>query len=129
MDVLDTRGIGEALRAGQPKARECATAAIVSECRSKAPDAIIFLIKAKEIESRTDQDVDDLATVCSAILKSHGSKLAIIGVANQCDELSPPTVRLDRAGAADRYQTKLSAVRVVEAKLSERIRLHPELSG
>jgi len=129
MDVLDTRGIGEALRPDEPNAREATLRGILGECRQKPPDAILFLLKAKEIESRTDEDIHDLATVCSALFKREGFKLPIVGVANQCDELSPPTVRLDRPDASERYQAKLQAVQVIEDKLAEKIRTHPELSG
>jgi predicted GTPase len=52
MEVLDTRGIGEALNAGEPNGRDAALRAIVSECTENTPDAILFLVKAKEIESR-----------------------------------------------------------------------------
>ncbi len=129
MEVLDTRCIGEAVGPGEANARSATIAAIVSECRQKTPDALLFLVKAKEIESRTDEDVEDLASVCTAIRKSHGARLAIIGIANQCDELSPPTVRLDRAEATERHLSKLQAVRVIEQKLSERISSHAALSG
>ena len=128
MDVLDTRGLGEAAQAGEGNAREATVAAIVNACRAQPPDAVLFLVKAKEIESRSDEDVKDLATVCKAIRKAHGAALAIIGVANQCDELSPPTVRLDRADTSERYHQKIESVRVVEQKLAERIRMHAELA-
>lgn len=129
MDVLDTRGIGEALQAGEPNAREMTLRAIVDECAKKSPDALLFLVKAKEIESRTDEDVDDLATISIALHKHQGTKLAIIGVVNQCDELSPPTVRLGNADGSERHAQKLDAVRVIEHKLAERIRAHKTLSA
>lgn len=128
MEVLDTRGIGEALAAGEPNAKSAAIAAIVAECEKKPPDAILFLVKAKEIESRSDEDVEDLATISSAIRKQQGARLAIIGVVNQCDELSPPMLRLDQRDPSERYNQKLGAVRIVEHKLSERIRSHAALA-
>jgi uncharacterized protein (DUF697 family)/GTPase Era involved in 16S rRNA processing len=128
LEVLDTRGIGEALRAGEPDAREAALAGVLAECHKEPPDALLFLIKAKEIESRTDQDVDDLARISDAVQRDHGTKLALIGIANQCDELSPPGVPLHVPDTTDRYKQKLDAVRVVEHKLSERVRSHPSLS-
>lgn len=128
LDVLDTRGIGEALQAGEPNARETTLRAIVDECSKKGPDALLFLIKAKEIESRTDEDVDDLAILSTALRKNHGTKLAIIGVVNQCDELSPPTIRLGSADGSDRHVQKLEAVRIIEHKLAERLRAHSALS-
>jgi uncharacterized protein (DUF697 family)/GTPase Era involved in 16S rRNA processing len=128
LEVLDTRGIGEALRAGEPNAREAALASVLAECRKEHPDAILFLVKAKEIESRTDQDVDDLARISDGLQRSHGTRLALIGVANQCDELSPPGVQLHVPDSTDRYKAKLEAVRMVEHKLAERVRLHPSLS-
>ncbi|HEY8946572.1 MAG TPA: GTPase [Polyangiaceae bacterium] len=129
MEVLDTRGIGEALNAGEPDGRDAALRAIVSECTENTPDAILFLVKAKEIESRTDEDVEDLATISGALTKHQGGKLPVIGVVNQCDELSPPTVRLHAAQGGERQEAKLEAVRVVEHKLFERIRRHPALSS
>jgi uncharacterized protein (DUF697 family)/GTPase Era involved in 16S rRNA processing len=128
LEVLDTRGIGEALRAGEPNAREAALAAVLAECKKEPPDAILFLVKAKEVEARSDQDVDDLARISDAVHKNHGMKLALIGVANQCDELSPPGVPLHVPDVSDRYKQKLEAVRLVEHKLAERVRTHPSLS-
>jgi uncharacterized protein len=129
LEVLDTRGIGEAMHAGEPNAREATLATIVRECGEKAADAILFLVKAKEIESRIDEDIEDLATVVSALAKHQGTKHSIIGVVNQCDELSPPTVRLDAAEGSERSTQKLESVRVVEYKLSNRIRSHPVLAS
>jgi uncharacterized protein (DUF697 family)/GTPase Era involved in 16S rRNA processing len=128
LEVLDTRGIGEALRAGEPNARDAALSSVLSECHKEPPDAVLFLIKAKEIESRTDEDVDDLARISDAIQRSHGTKLPLIGVANQCDELSPRGVHLHQPDTSERYKAKLDAVRVVEHKLTERVRAHPSLS-
>lgn len=128
LDVLDTRGIGEAVQAGEPKARQATLEMILTACREKPPDTILFLIKAKEIESRTDEDIEDLAIVASALRKHQGAKLAVIGIANQCDELSPPTVRLNGLEPSERQRQKLESVQVVEQKLSNRIRAHAELS-
>lgn len=128
LEVLDTRGIGEAVRTGEPNARDAAFAGVMAECKKGPPDAILFLIKAKEIESRSDQDVDDLARISDALQRDHGTKLALIGVANQCDELSPPGVQLHLPDTSERYKQKLDAVRVVEQKLSARVGAHPSLS-
>jgi uncharacterized protein len=127
LEVLDTRGIGEAAREGEAAVNDAPLRTLIAECKSKAPDAILFLVKAKEIESRSDQDVQDLARICHAIRRAHGTDLALLGVANQCDELSPPSVRLDMPDGSERYRMKLESVRVVEEKLEERLRLHPNL--
>ena len=129
LEVLDTRGIGEALQAHEADARKAAMSAILSDCRERSPDAVLFLIKAKEIESRTDEDVEDLATICAAIRKMQGVQLPIVCVVNQCDELSPPMVRLDRPDDSERYRNKVAAVRVVEQKLLDRVQEHPALQG
>jgi uncharacterized protein len=128
LDVLDTRGIGEARYAGEGSAREQALRAIVSAAGKTAPDALLFLVKAKEIESRSDEDIADLTTISGELGRTHGSKLPIIGILNQCDELSPPMVRLDRPDGTERYRQKLESVHSVERKLSERIALSPSLA-
>jgi uncharacterized protein (DUF697 family) len=129
LDVLDTRGLGEAQKPGEPNTRAATIAALVSACREKPPDAVLFLVKAKEIDSRIDEDIDDLASVCAAVHKGQGSRLAIIGIVNQCDELSPPTIRLERPDASERYQQKLEAVSAVERTLAERVRARAELAS
>lgn len=128
LEVLDTRGVGEALREGEPDARQAALGAAIAECRARPPDALLFLVKAKEIESRTDQDVDDLAHITSALARSHGHPLTILGVANQCDELSPPGVCLHMPADTERYRSKREAVRAVEHKLAARLATHPKLA-
>jgi uncharacterized protein len=128
LDVLDTRGIGEARHVGEQSSRDQALRAIVNAAATTAPDALLFLVKAKEIESRSDEDIADLTTIAGELGRAHGVKLPIIGILNQCDELSPPMIRLDKPDGSERYLQKVEAVRSVERKLSERIGQNPSLA-
>jgi uncharacterized protein (DUF697 family)/GTP-binding protein EngB required for normal cell division len=121
LDVLDTRGIGEARTEGESDGRAAAVSMLLDAARTSPPDALLFLVKAKEIESRTDEDVADLNKICRELGQRAGFQLPIIGVLNQCDELSPPTVRLDALDTGARYLQKLEAVRQVEGKLFHRL--------
>lgn len=86
--ILDTRGFGEGSR---PDTAEHATAEreIAEAIKNEAPDAILFLCKAKEIDARIDEDIRSLLEVHRKIAELHHYESPIIGLVTQVDELDP----------------------------------------
>jgi uncharacterized protein (DUF697 family)/predicted GTPase len=121
LEVLDTRGLGEARREQEPDVGQSTLNAIVRACAERPPDALLFLVKAKEIDARSDEDLADLSRIAQEIERKTGTRLPVLGVVNQCDELSPPTVRLDKPDDTERYRQKLLAVQAVEQRLATQI--------
>jgi predicted GTPase len=88
LQILDTRGFGESSR---PESAEYATAEeeILAATLAEAPDALLFLCKAKEIDARIEEDIRSMLTVQRQIEKKHGGRSPIVGLVTQVDELDP----------------------------------------
>lgn len=92
ISILDTRGLGEGSKPDMKTEKESATDEIKAEIDSKCPDALLFLIKAKEIDARIDEDIKSLSEIKSYVQKKHNYNPPIVGVITQVDELDPPDV-------------------------------------
>ncbi|GAK13473.1 hypothetical protein JCM19039_3322 [Geomicrobium sp. JCM 19039] len=86
MEVLDTRGFGEGasdrFQMSEERTWEEALA-------NKYPDAILFLIKAKEVDSRIQEDIVQLKALQQQIKEKHDYVPPIVGIVTQVDELDP----------------------------------------
>lgn len=116
LDILDTRGLGEAFR---PESSSYATPQeeIMAALRQSCPDAILVLCKAKEVGGRLDEDLCEVQELRTQIQKLHGYLAPLIGVVTQVDELAP---------AGDRtppFQTEAKAenIRTATALLQEKL--------
>lgn len=88
LDIMDTRGLGDRSR---PKDSKFATPfeELTNELNEKYPDVIMFLSKAKEVDSRIDEDVNNLNEILTYIRNKHNYAPPVIGVITQVDELDP----------------------------------------
>ena len=88
LQILDSRGFGESTR---PESAERATAEeeILAATLAEAPDALLFLCKAKEIDARIAEDIRSMLTVHRQMEKQHGWRSPIVGLVTQVDELDP----------------------------------------
>lgn len=86
--ILDTRGFGEGTRPDSAE-HETAEREIAQAIAGEAPDAILFLCKAKEIDARIDEDIRSLLEVHRTILAKHHYHSPIVGLVTQVDELDP----------------------------------------
>ncbi len=86
--ILDTRGFGDATR---PDAAERVTAEeeILEAISAEAPDVLLFLCKAKEIDSRIGEDIESMLSIHRHIAKLHHYQSPIVGLVTQVDELDP----------------------------------------
>ncbi|HYO54312.1 GTPase family protein [Archangium sp.] len=131
LSILDTRGIQEGSRPEEADEAETPLDSILAEVRRKAPDALLFLIKATEVDSAIDADLDVLARIVSAVDQAHGLRPPLIGVATHCDLLEPKRTDLHLPEAQDptELQEKLRHVEAVERQLREKLRSREELRG
>ncbi|WP_042421158.1 GTPase family protein [Geomicrobium sp. JCM 19038] len=86
MEVLDTRGFGEGSSERFALSEEDAWQEAIQDTY---PDAILFLVKAKEVDSRITEDIKQLKSLQSLILEKHDYRPPIVGVVTQVDELDP----------------------------------------
>ncbi|HPG59079.1 MAG TPA: 50S ribosome-binding GTPase [Candidatus Wallbacteria bacterium] len=89
IEILDSRGAGEGEKvknAVHGTALESISAAI----KEKYPDTILFLVKAKEVDANIEHDIEFLNGVYKVIKSNYSdSKVSVIGVVTQVDELDP----------------------------------------
>ncbi len=131
LSILDTRGIQEGSRPEEADEADTPLDSILAEVRRKAPDALLFLVKATEVDAAIDADLDVLAQIVSAVEQAHGTRPPLLGVATHCDLLEPKRTDLHRPEAQDpaELQEKLRHVEAVERQLREKLRSREELRG
>jgi predicted GTPase len=88
LDIMDTRGLGDATRPQESKF-DASIDEIKLELENKYPDVILFLAKAKEVDSRIEEDIKNIKEIYEFIEQKHGYKIPLIAAITQVDELDP----------------------------------------
>ena len=118
MKILDTRGLGDRTR---PEAANFQDA--LDEIRSglvdEWPDAILFLCKAKDVDSHIAQDVANIEAVRAFIAEEHRYEAPVVAVVTQVDELDPKRVEPPYENETKRRNIE-TAVRAIQEALAER---------
>jgi predicted GTPase len=118
MKILDTRGLGDRTR---PEAANFQDA--LDEIRSglvdEWPDAILFLCKAKDVDSHIAQDVANIEAVRAFIAEKHRYEAPVVAVVTQVDELDPKRVEPPYENETKRRNIE-TAVRAIQEALAER---------
>lgn len=133
ISVLDTRGIQEGSRPEEEDPAKDAIASIVVELKRKAPDVIVFLIKATEADSAIDADLDALERVYAELEREHRFRPPLVAIATHCDVLEPKATRLHRAVDEPIEDVNEKLVRVadvehhIDQKIKGRHKLAPHL--
>ena len=118
MKILDTRGLGDRTRpesANFQDALDEVRAALADEW----PDAILFLCKAKDVDSHIAQDVANIQAVRAFIAEKHRYQAPVVAVVTQVDELDPKRVEPPYEDETKRRNIQ-TAVRTIEEALTER---------
>ncbi|MCL2723977.1 MAG: GTP-binding DUF697 domain-containing protein [Polyangiaceae bacterium] len=131
IEILDTRGMQEGSSPEEKDAARDAVASIVVELKKKTPDVIVFLIKAGEVDSAIDADLEALERVYAEIEREHRFRPPLVALATHCDVLEPKGTRLHCAGEEppEDVAEKLSHVSRVEHHLEGKIKDRPKLAG
>ncbi|MBS2018357.1 MAG: 50S ribosome-binding GTPase [Deltaproteobacteria bacterium] len=133
ISILDTRGIQEGSKPEEKDAAKDAIASIVVELKRKAPDVIVFLVKATEADSAIDGDLDALERVYSEIERHHRFRPPLVAIATHCDVLEPKRARLHAPDDEDKDEIAEKMARVsevehhLESKIKDRSKLAPHL--
>ena len=118
MKILDTRGLGDRTRpeaANFQDALDEIRAVLVEE----HPDAILFLCKAKDVDSHIVQDMANVEAVRAFISEKHRYEAPVVAVVTQVDELDPKRVEPPYENEAKRHNID-TAVRTIQEALTER---------
>jgi predicted GTPase len=133
MSILDTRGVQEGSVPAEADAAKTALESIAVELRAQAPDAVVFVAKASEVDAAIDADLDALENVYDEIRRAHRLEPPLIAVVTHCDLLEPKETRLhaaDREPEADVDEKKrhvAAAEQAVARKIDARDKLRPRL--
>ncbi|GAB3336201.1 hypothetical protein GCM10027299_45980 [Larkinella ripae] len=116
IDILDTRGLQEGSRPDEADRAASPIESILTALNEKAPDMILFLIKATEADAGIDHDLDALKIISQTVEKVHTYRPPVLVVATHCDTLEPKNVRLHQPNDEDPedLQEKRDRVAVIE---------------
>src|SRR5580698_2784996 len=94
MSILDTRGVQEGSLPAEADDAKSALESIAIELRTQAPDVVVFVAKASEVDAAIDADLDALERVVDEIRRAHRVEPPIVAVVTHCDLLEPKSTRL-----------------------------------
>jgi uncharacterized protein len=130
MSILDTRGVQEGSPPAEAHDGKSALDSLALELRAKAPDLVVFVAKASEVDAAVDADVDVLERVYKEVKRAHRSDPPLVAVVTHCDLFEPKSTRLHRAEQEpdDEVEEKrrhvAAAERAIAAKIDDRAALH-----
>ena len=115
--VLDTRGLGDRT---QPEAANFRNS--LEEIRAALakdfPDAILFLVKAKEVDAHIGQDIANVREIRHFLQHKHRYAAPVVAVVTQVDELDPKRVEPPYPDETKQQNIHI-AVEAIEAALRE----------
>ncbi|MFB6804000.1 GTPase [Peribacillus butanolivorans] len=88
--LLDSRGLGESETPTEDYEEETPMDELIKAVTEEQPDVFLFLIKAKETDSRIEEDLQELSKLRKIVKDKHHYDVPIICVITQVDELDPP---------------------------------------
>jgi uncharacterized protein (DUF697 family)/GTPase SAR1 family protein len=143
ISILDTRGLQEGAAPAEADPARSALESIAVELRVKAPDIIVFVAKATDVDAAVDADLDALERVYEEVRRAHRGQPPLVVVLTHCDLLEPKSVRLDgadkephdgksaapprRGQDLDDLQEKMKHVSLAEHTLSRKVDGRPGL--
>jgi len=123
LSVLDTRGIQEGSRPAEDDDAKTPLASILVELERKAPDVVVFVVRASDVDSAIDADLDALERILSATNDTHKITPPVIAAITHADLLEPKTTALHASKTGDPgREEKLVHVKLAERTLEEKMR-------
>lgn len=91
LDILDTRGLGDRTK---PETANFQNAIddIKASIETDYPDAILFLCRAKDVDSNIDVDIKNVLEIRNHINIKHKFNAPVIGIITSVDELEPKRI-------------------------------------
>jgi uncharacterized protein (DUF697 family)/GTP-binding protein EngB required for normal cell division len=133
MSILDTRGVQEGSIPAEPDAAKTALESIALEIRTQAPDVVVFVVKASEVDAAIDADLDALEHVYDEIRRAHRLEPPLVAVLTHCDLLEPKATPLHEASreppedVEEKKRHVTAAEHALSRKVDSRDKLRPRL--
>ncbi|WP_169728550.1 GTPase family protein [Salibacterium aidingense] len=89
MDILDTRGLGEGSTPVETTNTPDSLTEVKQSLQDQCPDVFLFLVKAKEVDARITEDIQQLKELRTFVKHTHHYVPPVIGIVTQVDELDP----------------------------------------
>lgn len=121
LSILDTRGLQEGGDPAEADEAKTPLASIAGEIDRKPPDLIVFVVRAMDVDSAIDRDLDLLEQIAKMVERTTRKAPAIVAAVTHCDLLEPKAAPLTD-------DEKLGHVHLAERTIDERIRARPKLS-
>lgn len=130
LQVLDTRGLQEGSSPTESDTAESPEASIRAALSETAPDVLLFIVKAQEVDAAIDGDLEALSSIADDVKEMHGHRPPIVGVVTHCDLLEPQYVRLHQPEDENpaELEEKQDRVEAVQAHLTDKIKTYPALA-
>lgn len=138
LSILDTRGLQEGSRPEGAKELTALETALL-EVRKHAPDVVLFLAKASEVDAAIDRDLDDLEAILREAERVHNYRPPVLGVVTHCDVVEPKGAALHKGEAnltpedLGDLREKLAHIAQAERHLEDKLRargpIGPMLKG
>jgi len=119
IDILDTRGLGEAHKPDEATETKSPLQEVKQSIKEKCPDVILFLCKAKEVGARLDEDLEQLLELKKAVIANHHYDVPIVGIVTQVDELAPVSVSTPPFADDKKQQNIKATVDLLQEKITE----------
>jgi predicted GTPase len=129
LSILDTRGLQEGAPPAESDDASSALESITVALRARPADLVVFVIKANDVDSAVDADLDALERIYDEIRAAQRIEPPLVAVVTHCDLLEPKTVRLHVDSMADRdeREEKLQYVATAERALATKIDMRSRL--
>ncbi|HEX3344229.1 MAG TPA: GTPase, partial [Polyangiaceae bacterium] len=133
LSILDTRGMQEGSVPAEADAARSALESIAIELRAQAPDIVVFVAKASEVDAAVDADLDALEHVYDEIRRAHRLEPPLVAVVTHCDLLEPKATRLhaphreDEVDLDEKKRHVAAAEQALARKIDARDKLRPRL--
>jgi predicted GTPase/uncharacterized protein (DUF697 family) len=122
LSILDTRGLQEGGDPAEADDAKTPLASIASEVDKKPPDLIVFVVRAMDVDSAIDRDLDLLEEVARTVERATRKAPAIVAAVTHCDLLEPKAAPFSN-------EEKIGHVRLAERTIDEKIRARPKLAS
>lgn len=131
LEILDTRGFQEGSQPDEADDASSPFESVTGELTEKVPDAILFLVKATEVDAAIEGDLAELVAIRKHLRETLKVDIPVVAIATQCDQLEPPFVNLHEPDKHDEveYAEKTDRVRTVVEHLAKLMSRNDDLDG
>ncbi|CAN5752179.1 hypothetical protein BH09MYX1_BH09MYX1_25370 [soil metagenome] len=128
LSILDTRGLQEGSAPVEADAAESPLKSILVAIGRKSPDMVIFVVRAFDVDSAIDTDVDLLEQILRACQRQHGVTPPVFAVLTHVDMLEPRDVNFRTEGDTRDRDEKVAHLKLAERTLDDKLRGNGRIS-